>query len=600
MPEGLARRIIAVSSDALFGQRLRRALEPAAGGPASVEVYPTAPAAAATVAAAALCVVHLDGDLTRPAAELLPGTCPVIAVLPGPNVAAAVAVALMQAGTRVAGVMAAGADLRRLSAVAARVLDPSGGPVLSGLVAAGTPVHAIDIAEHRAKSACLAQILRLVEQVDASARLRASIEQCVDEMLMNALYDAPIDARGAPLFARISAKERTELRSEQLVTVRYACDGRQLVVSVRDAFGTLKRDTVLRHLHKGLHAAEQVDRKVGGAGLGLYLMANSSTMVHFHVVPGVATEALCAFDLQAPRLALEHLGCAVQLDTGGQPVTGPSRRIRVVPRRRRPALWAAVAAAGALATGLVLWRTLGGGGNGGGGGGGANGGGASGEVREGPPPATVELDSQPAGAAVSVDGVFVGSTPLALTTLAPGAAVSIAFELPGYRTATARLAVPASGGRTRHAQPLQPSDDFVRVRFVSQPPGAQVARTGQPPAIDRTYTPAELFLEAGAAQRFTLTMPRHVPLVIEPFTPARGSPPLEKGGALAPGAILRLEAPRGGKASVAGAPHCTELALPAECTLAPGTYEVEYVAPDQSRSQRSVTMAAEDAAIVWQ
>jgi PEGA domain len=598
MPEGLARRIIAVSSDALFGQRLRRALEPAAGGPAAVEVYPTAAAAAATVVQAALCVVHLDGDLTRPAAELLPrltGTCPVLAVLPGPNVAAAVAVALMQAGTRVAGVMAAGADLRRLSAVAARVLDASGGPGVSGLVAPGTPIHALDIAEHRAKSACLAQILRLVEQVDAPARLRASIEQCVDEMLMNALYDAPIDARGAPLFARISAKDRTELRSEQLVTVRYACDGRQLVVSVRDAFGSLKRDTVLRHLHKGLHAAEQIERKVGGAGLGLYLMAHSSTMVHFHVVPGVATEALCAFDLQAPRIALEHLGCAVQLDTGGQPVTAPSRRIRVVPRRRRPALWAAVAAVGALAAALVLWRATGGGGGGAGGGGGGAGGGA----REGSPPATVELDSQPAGAAVSADGVFVGSTPLALTTLAPGATVSIAFELPGYRTATARLEVPASGGRTRHAQPLQLSDEFVRVRFVSQPPGAQVARTGQPPAIDRTYAPTELFLQAGVAQRFTLTMPRHVPLVIEPFTPARGSPPLEKGGALAPGATLRLEAPRGGKATVAGAPHCTELALPASCTLAPGTYEVEYIAPDQSRSQRSVTMATEDVVVDW-
>jgi hypothetical protein len=206
----------------------------------------------------------------------------------------------------------------------------------------------------------------------------------------------------------------------------------------------------------------------------------------------------------------------------------------------------------------------------------------------------VELDSEPTGAEVEIEGRPVGSTPLTLTSLPPGAPVAAVFRRTGYRPATARLAVPGPGERLRHVQPLEVSDELVRVRFASRPPGAEVRRTGEPPSIDRTYTPAEVFVEADQVHRFTLLMPGHVPLVIEPFTPRRGEHGLEKGGALVPGAVLRVEATLDGKITVAGAPHCRELALPAACTLAPGRHVVEYVGPTTAPIARTVTMTAAD------
>jgi len=209
--------------------------------------------------------------------------------------------------------------------------------------------------------------------------------------------------------------------------------------------------------------------------------------------------------------------------------------------------------------------------------------------------ATVELDSQPTGAAVEIDGTPRGSTPLTLTSLVPGKAVSIVFKRTGYHAATAHLEIPGSGHRTRLVQPLELSDEFVRVRFVSNPPGAEVMERGKPATVDHTYTPADVFVEANQIQRFTLTMPRHVPLVIEPFTPGRGAHDLEKGGDLVEGATLRIEATLDGTLTVSGAPHCTEVAVPFDCTLAPGTYDVEYHGPDNARLTRNVTMAARDA-----
>jgi hypothetical protein len=54
-------------------------------------------------------------------------------------------------------------------------------------------------------------------------------------------------------------------------------------------------------------------------------------------------------------------------------------------------------------------------------------------------------------------------------------------------------------------------------------------RTG----TSHTYTPATVYVEANKPQRFTLTMPKHAPFVVEPFTPEPGKP-VEKTAVLAP------------------------------------------------------------------
>jgi hypothetical protein len=357
---------------------------------------------------------------------------------------------------------------------------------------------------------------------------------------------------------------------------------------VRDAFGTLERDTVLRYLHKCLHTSQQIDRKAGGAGVGLYLMVSVAAAVSFHVIPGISTEVICMFDLQAPRPGIAQLAYLVQADPGDRVPAGPARAMLAArPSRRWPLL--AGAGAAAIAIGAVIGaRVLRGRGEA------VAPGAASASAPAPAPVATVELDSRPAEASVEIDGKPAGSTPLTLTQLAPGSKISIVFKRTGYRPAKASLQVPAVGGVARHVQELQLSEDFVRVRFVSTPPGAEVIRTGERSTTDRTYTPAELVVEAGKVQRFTLIMPKHVPLVLEPFTPARGAGLLEKGGRLIPGASLHIEGPRDGKITVSGAPHCKELALPADCILAPGRYAIEHAGPGGGHAPRPVTMGTDD------
>ena len=606
------RRIVAVSSDPAVAGALQR-----------IGIVEDDPAVTAD-----LLVIDVTGE---PGPD--PGvTCPVIAIVPRGELATAVAV--LQAWERVAGVAVAG-DLVGLTALATQILDGVTG--LARLVAPGTEIQSRLVADYDDKIACMAEIAAFADAAGVT-RNREAIEQCLDEMLMNALYDAPVDTRGKRVFAGIPTKERITWRTEQTVTVEYACDGKRFAIAVRDAFGTLERRTVAGYLNKSIHEPERaVDRKVSGAGLGLYLMVSSSTQVHFHVVPGVATEVACTFDLDARKLELEQLGCFVASVPANRAAT-TTRRVATPARRKRTLIRAAagLAAVAVVALAIVIvpplfatpptarlafttippgaaieldGRSLG--------------------IADGTLAATdlaidrgytvvarldgyedkrvgvtphaggntvtialaarprLELDSQPSSATVEIDRKPMGSTPLVVTSLAAGSTVTIVFARAGYRPATTRVQVPPAGEVKRYVQPLEPSEELVAVRFVSTPPGAEVVRTGQAPTTDRTYTPASVFVEAGQPHRFTLTMPKHVPVLLEPFTVTRGQTGFEQRGTLVPGFTLRLEGT--GKATVARAPHCIDLALPADCVLAPGAYVVE-----RGADKRAVTVEDRD------
>jgi len=651
----LARRIIAVSPDKAFGKRLSVALK-AAGG--AVDAHATLEELGSGLLQAALLVIHLDGPLAGAAPELVARLAPdtrVIAVLPRSNLAAVVDI--MQASDRVAGMMVAETfDGPQLSAMATRVLagDIFG---LDKVLTWGTQIHSFMVGDYQEKSLCIAQISEFAELMGVRRKYRESIEQCLDEMLMNALYDAPVDELGRPLFAEIPTKTRISLRVEQKVVVQYACDGGQFAIAVRDAFGTLERSTVLRYLHKCLHNEQQIDRKVGGAGLGLYLMTSSSTNLYFNVLPGVATEAVCAFDLEAPKQQLESFGFFTErIDAAGRLAAGPSRRLpagATHPVERRVArppptprgviaiLIAAILAtlalvvvaawprlfgaektevtirtvpkgalvevegknAGTAVDGTLIVRDL--------------------EVgraypvfarldgyeprqavvqpRAGANEVTLELialaptvaiETSPSGASVTIDGTAAGTTPLALTTMPAGKTVSITFKKQGYQETTARLEVPGPGKETRLIQPLVVAADLARIELTSTPTGAQVVQNGQ--LLAGVTTPASVLVEGGKLVRFTLTMPGKVPAFLEPFTPGRGTDGLARSATLVDGVGVRVAANLDGKASVSGAPHCQAIAIPFECTLAPGAYTIEFVAQATAaggRVTRKVTVA---------
>src|SRR5262244_1640734 len=321
----LSKRVLALAADKTFAKRMGAGLM-AAG--ATVETIPTLDELPRGEIKADLVVVHSATKIEELVAQIsprLPAPSHLVALIATSSLEDTVKV--MKAGRVSAVLVADEFEPAQLAAVAARLLfgDLFG---LEKLVPWGVKVYSLLVGDYQEKSVAIAAVSDFAGSMGVRRKYREAIEQCLDEMLMNALYDAPVDAGGKQMFADVPTKTRISLRMEQKATVEYACDGNTFALAVRDSFGTLRGETVLKYLDRCLHSEQQMERKTGGAGLGLYIISNAATQFLLAIHPRVATEATCTFDLTAPKVQLKSFGLFQErIDSSGRLVAGRSRLV---------------------------------------------------------------------------------------------------------------------------------------------------------------------------------------------------------------------------------------------------------------------------------
>ncbi|MBA3461110.1 MAG: hypothetical protein H0T46_14190 [Deltaproteobacteria bacterium] len=191
---------------------------------------------------------------------------------------------------------------------------------------AGTPVQYARIRDFHGRGQTIDTVLAYAEQNKMRRQVRTAIGAVCEELLMNALYDAPVDANGKPIFADIDPHDRKDMGSPRPVSIRYAATEGGFAIAVRDRFGRLAKNTILAYIEKCINSPNQIDRKTYGAGLGLYLVANAAASYVVNVAYGIATEVVCTFDRGAKsplRLVgmFVHPGGAEMLKVGPTPET---------------------------------------------------------------------------------------------------------------------------------------------------------------------------------------------------------------------------------------------------------------------------------------
>jgi hypothetical protein len=212
---------------------------------------------------------------------------------------------------------------------------------LEKYLAWGVMVHERDIAGYTDKRAVLLEVAEYAKEAGARRQTIARIESVADELLMNALYDAPAVRYGVR--ARVGERARSGLGplGKETAKLRYACDGRYFALSVRDNYGELTKEAILDNLSRA--RAERGNPRSGsddgeGAGLGLYFILSAVTRFIANIQPGIATEVVCLFDLKATGREVE--ACArslhifttsgpdddARLDAPTDPATAPTAR----------------------------------------------------------------------------------------------------------------------------------------------------------------------------------------------------------------------------------------------------------------------------------
>lgn len=139
------------------------------------------------------------------------------------------------------------------------------------------------------KRAAMNEVTSWAEAAGARRPIIHRLANVIDELLMNALHDAPRESR--PLL---------DPNAERSAILRWASDDRTLAVSVSDAFGSIRQRDVIDHVRRarderGRPNPATLDEP--GAGLGLYfVLANVASLI-VNVNPGRKTEVVCLFDM---------------------------------------------------------------------------------------------------------------------------------------------------------------------------------------------------------------------------------------------------------------------------------------------------------------
>jgi anti-sigma regulatory factor (Ser/Thr protein kinase) len=160
---------------------------------------------------------------------------------------------------------------------------------LEKYLAEGTRVGERVVRSDADKRAAIAEVSAWAEAVGARKPIVHRLASVIDELLMNALHDAPRESRPT-----MSATE------PQQAVLRWGSDDQTLAISVSDDFGALRQRDVIDHVRRARdergkpNPATTVDP---GAGLGLYLVLANVASLIVNVDPGRQTEVVCLFDL---------------------------------------------------------------------------------------------------------------------------------------------------------------------------------------------------------------------------------------------------------------------------------------------------------------
>lgn len=173
---------------------------------------------------------------------------------------------------------------------------------LEKYLAWGAKIHEKEIITYTDKRRSLIDVAAHAKEAGARRPIIAKIESVTDELLMNALYDAPAIRDGVSRKTRIDKSTDGEIPLDEAALLRYASDGKYFAVSVQDNYGELHKEAILDHLtraraEKG-RPKEANQGGTGGAGLGLYMILSSVTRFIANIEPRQRTEVICLFDLR--------------------------------------------------------------------------------------------------------------------------------------------------------------------------------------------------------------------------------------------------------------------------------------------------------------
>jgi hypothetical protein len=148
------------------------------------------------------------------------------------------------------------------------------------------------------KGTTLAGLEKLLLSKGVNQRCMTSIIQAVDELLMNAIFDAPADEKGRTYRKTRDRSDDFQLAGREEIKVKVNLRPEFIQVAVEDHFGSLSTAAVLKLVRKDYTKnTYDVIAETKSAGLGLHAMVKNGFSLSMNVDPGKLTQTVLTFPI---------------------------------------------------------------------------------------------------------------------------------------------------------------------------------------------------------------------------------------------------------------------------------------------------------------
>ncbi len=157
-------------------------------------------------------------------------------------------------------------------------------------------VQKVQLKSAKQKLAALEATRRLLERRNVAERAIQMIVIAVDELLMNAIFNAPRSESGEYYRKESPRESDFAFNEKEIVTLTLAFSENFASIGILDQFCSLEPDKALGKIFKNYQSAGYtVNEKVEGAGLGLRGIVASGLATTISCKPGIGTEAIISF-----------------------------------------------------------------------------------------------------------------------------------------------------------------------------------------------------------------------------------------------------------------------------------------------------------------
>ncbi len=167
---------------------------------------------------------------------------------------------------------------------------------LKTLLKEGTKIQTIQFKVTTQKQDGVEAVKNFLIAAKFQTRMATQVANAVDELLMNSMFDAPVDDLGKATFSSTPRSAKIELIGKHQIEMSVGFDGKYIGVSATDLFGSLDKAKLLTFISK-IYTDEEykVRTSTAGAGIGLATVFRSGGSLFFVSETKVKTEVTVFF-----------------------------------------------------------------------------------------------------------------------------------------------------------------------------------------------------------------------------------------------------------------------------------------------------------------